>query len=252
MVQTEADWLRDIDEELPFPRNVEAEGVQIYPVHRAARRPPGDRPPVTRKGIRHAVPVWLTEARRDLEVLKHEIDLLKNRRIQGPGIVARPAFDPVFFSTMAWRLTRGVSVVRRKDLPMSVERALDRTRAGGTRMARSHPNALGGLEGGSRLGTPPRLRRRRERGRSHACRPLETAARAVLPDPRREILVLGNHELRGGIVRGLVRRGLQNAVGVGELALVLTQVPVRDVLDGCRNVHGHVHRWVPAGPGAST
>ena len=42
VVWTEADWLRDIDKELPFPRNVEAEGI-----HRAARRPPGDRPPVT-------------------------------------------------------------------------------------------------------------------------------------------------------------------------------------------------------------
>ena len=79
VVQTEADWLRDIDNELPFPRNVEAEGVQIHPVHRAARRPPGDRPPVTQKGIRHAVPVWLTEARRDLEVLRHEIEQVRYR-----------------------------------------------------------------------------------------------------------------------------------------------------------------------------
>ena len=124
VVWTEADWLRDIDKELPFPRNVEAEGVQLHPVHRPARRPPGDRPPVTRKGIRHALPVWLTEARSDLKVLRYEIDLLKDGRFQGPGIAARPAFDAVFFSTMAWCLTRGVSVVRRKDLPKSVERQL--------------------------------------------------------------------------------------------------------------------------------
>ena len=121
VVWTEADWLRDIDKELPFPRNVEAEGVQIHPVHRRARRPPRDRPPVTRKGIRHALPVWLTEARSDLKVLRYEIDLLKDGRFKGPGIAARPAFDAVFFSTMAWCLTRGVSVVRRKDLPTSVE-----------------------------------------------------------------------------------------------------------------------------------
>ena len=126
VVWTEADWLRDIDKELPFPRNVEAEGVQIHPVHRPARRPPGDRPPVTRKGIRHALPVWLTEARSDLKVLRYEIDLLKDGRFKGPGIAARPAFDAVFFSTMAWCLTRGVSVVRRKDLPTSVERHLIR------------------------------------------------------------------------------------------------------------------------------
>ena len=126
VVWTEADWLRDIDKELPFPRNVEAEGVQIHPVHRPARRPPGDRPPVTRKGIRHALPVWLTEARSDLKVLRYQIDLLQDGRFKGPGIAARPAFDAVFFSTMAWCLTRGVSVVRRKDLPTSVERHLIR------------------------------------------------------------------------------------------------------------------------------
>ena len=28
---------------------------------------------------------------------------------------------------------------------------------------------------------------------------------------------------------------------------VLTHVPARDVPDGCVNVHGHVHRWVPGG-----
>ena len=124
VVRTEADWLRDIDNELPFPRNVEAEGVQIHPVRRPARRPPGNRPPVTPKGIRHAVPVWLTEARRNLEVLKREIDLLRDGELEDSGIAARPAFDAVFFSTMAWCLTRGVSVVRRKDLPTSVERHL--------------------------------------------------------------------------------------------------------------------------------
>ena len=124
VVRTEADWLRDLEKELPFPRNVEAEGVQIHPVHRPARRPPGDRPPVTRKGIRHAVPVWLKEARSDLKVLAYEIGELKDGRFKDPGMAARPAFDAVFFSAMAWCLARGVSVVRRKDLPTSVERHL--------------------------------------------------------------------------------------------------------------------------------
>ena len=124
VIRTEAEWRREVDNELPFPRNIEAEGIQIHPVHRAARRPPGDRPPVTQKGIRHAVPTWMAEGQRNLDVLKHEIDLLKDGRIQGPGIAARRAFDAVFFSTMAWCLTRGVSVVRRKDLPTSVERHL--------------------------------------------------------------------------------------------------------------------------------
>ena len=124
VVQTQADWLRDLDRELPFPRNVEAEGVQIHPVHRPSRRPPGDLPPVTRKGIRHAVPVWLKRARSDLKVLDHELDLLKDGRFKDPGMAARPAFDAVFFSAMAWCLVRGVSVVRRRDLPASVERHL--------------------------------------------------------------------------------------------------------------------------------
>ena len=124
VVRTEADWLRDLEKELPFPRNVEAEGVQIHPVYRPAGRPPGDRPPVTRKGIRHAVPVWLKEARSDLKTLAYEIKELKDGRFKHPGMAARPAFDAVFFSAMAWCLTRGVSVVRRKDLPASVERHL--------------------------------------------------------------------------------------------------------------------------------
>ena len=59
--------------ELPFPRNVEAESVQLNPVHRPAKRPPDDRPPVTRKGIRHAAPVWLKEARNDLKALRYEL-----------------------------------------------------------------------------------------------------------------------------------------------------------------------------------
>ena len=124
VVWTEADWLRDLDRELPFPRNVEAEGVQIHPVYRPARRPPGDRPPVTRKGVRHAVPVWLKEVRRNLEVLGHHIEWLEDGRFRHPGNAARPAFDAVFFSAMAWCLTRRVSAVRRKDLPTSVERHL--------------------------------------------------------------------------------------------------------------------------------
>ena len=124
VVRTESDWLRNLEKELPFPRNVEAEGVQLHPVHRSARRPPGDRPPVTRKGIGHTVPVWLKEARSDLKTLAFEIKELKDGRLKIPGMAARPAFDAVFFSAMAWCLTRGVSVMRRKDLPTSVERHL--------------------------------------------------------------------------------------------------------------------------------
>lgn len=124
VVRTEADWLRDLDRELPFPRNVEAQGVQIHPVYRPPRRPPGDLPPVTRKGVRHAVPLWLKEARSNLEVLEHYIEWLKDGWFRHPGNAARPAFDAVFFSTMAWCLVRGVSVVRRRDLPASVEQHL--------------------------------------------------------------------------------------------------------------------------------
>ena len=124
VVQTDADWLRDLEKELPFPRNVEAEGVQIHPVYQPASRPPGDRPPVTRKGIRHAVPVWLQKALSNLKALAYEIEELKAGRFKLPGMAVRRAFDAVFFSAMAWCLTRGVSVVRRKDLPASVERHL--------------------------------------------------------------------------------------------------------------------------------
>ena len=124
VVRLETDWLRDLERELPFPTNVEAEGVQIHPVYRPARRPPGDRPPVTRKGIRHAVPVWLKEAQSDLTALRYEIEQLKDGRFKHPGMAVRPAFDAVFFSAMAWCLTRDVSVVRRKDLPTSVEQYL--------------------------------------------------------------------------------------------------------------------------------
>ena len=124
VVRTEADWLLDLDRELPFPRNVEAEGVQLHPVYRPARRPPGDRPPVTRKGVRHAVPVWLKKARNNLEMVERDLEWLKDGRFHDAGIAARPAFDAVFFSTMAWCLVGGVSVVRRRDLPAGVERHL--------------------------------------------------------------------------------------------------------------------------------
>ena len=123
VVRTEADWIQDMEKELPFPRNVEAEGIQLHPEYRGAKMPRGDRPPVTRKGIRHAVPVWLKEARSEL-ALAHEIEKTEVARVNHPGMVARPAFDAVFFSAMAWCLTRGVSAVRRKDLPASVERHL--------------------------------------------------------------------------------------------------------------------------------
>ena len=124
VVRAEADWLQGVHNELPFARNVKAEGVQLHPVHRPARSRPGDRPPVTRRGIRNALPIWLAAAQSDLKALRSEIDLLKDGRLKVPGIAARAAFDAVFFSTMAWCLIRGVSVVRREDLPTSVERHL--------------------------------------------------------------------------------------------------------------------------------
>ena len=64
------------------------------------------------------------EARNDLKRLAFEIEELKNGRLKLPCMAARPAFDAVFFSTMAWCLTKGVRVVRRGDLPASVERHL--------------------------------------------------------------------------------------------------------------------------------
>ena len=124
VVRTTAQWNEDLEMELPFPRNVEAEGVEVHPARRPARRPPGDRPPVTRRGMQHAVPTWMKTVRQNLEDLDHEIEMMKDGRLSDIGIAARPAFDAVFFSVMAWCLTLGVSVVRRKDLPATVERHL--------------------------------------------------------------------------------------------------------------------------------
>ena len=123
VVKTEADWLRDMEKELPFPRNVEAEGIQLHPEYRAARMPPGVRPPVTRKGMRHAVPVWLKAARGELPPAD-TIEETEAAWLKRPSMVTRPAFYAVFFSAIAWCLTRGVSVVRYKDLPGSIERHL--------------------------------------------------------------------------------------------------------------------------------
>ena len=123
VVKTEADWLRDMEKELPFPRNVEAEGIQLHPEYRAARMPPGVRPAVTRKGMQHAVPVWMKAARGELPPAD-TIEETEAAWLKHPGMVARQAFDAVFFSAIAWCLTRGVSVVRRKDLPGSIERHL--------------------------------------------------------------------------------------------------------------------------------
>ena len=124
VVRTTAQWNEGLEMELPFPRNVEAEGIEVHPARRPARRPPGDRPPVTRKGMQHAVPTWMKAARRNLETLDHEIGMLNDGGLSDTGIAARPAFDAVFFAVMAWCLTLGVSVVRRKDLPATVEHHL--------------------------------------------------------------------------------------------------------------------------------
>ena len=123
VVKTEADWLRDMEKDWPFARNVEAEGIQLHPEYRAARMPPGVRPPVTRKGMQHAVPIWMKAARGELPPAD-EIEETEAAWLKRPWMVARPAFDAVFFSALGWCLTRGVSVVRRKDLPASIERHL--------------------------------------------------------------------------------------------------------------------------------
>ena len=124
VVRTTAQWNEGLEMELPFPRNVEAEGVEVHPARRPARRAPGDRPPVTQRGMQHAVPTWMKTVRQNLEDLDHEIEMMKDGRLSDTGIAARPAFDAVFFSVMAWCLTLGVSVVRRKDLPATVEHHL--------------------------------------------------------------------------------------------------------------------------------
>lgn len=62
---------------------------------------------MTRNGIRHAVPVWLKEVRSDLKALAYEIEELKAGPFKLLGIGGSPAFDAVFFSAMAWCLTRG-------------------------------------------------------------------------------------------------------------------------------------------------
>ena len=74
--------------------------------------------------MQNAVPSWMKTARRNLEELDHEIEMLNDGRLSDTGIAARPAFDAVFFAVMAWCLTLGVSVARRKDLPATVEHHL--------------------------------------------------------------------------------------------------------------------------------
>ncbi|MCY4510218.1 MAG: nucleotidyltransferase domain-containing protein [Acidobacteria bacterium] len=124
VVKTTELWAEGLAMELPFPRNVEAEGIEVHPARRPAKRPPGDRPPVTRKGTQNAVRTWMKVAGENLVDLDHEIEMMKDGRLPDIGIAARPAFDTVFFAVMGWCLTQGVSVVRRKDLPDTIERHL--------------------------------------------------------------------------------------------------------------------------------
>ena len=123
-VHTEAEWRWGLERELPFPRNVEAEGIQIYPANDAACRPTGERPAVTRKGIEHAVPAWLRSAGRHLGQAALEVEELDRGRLTYPERVVRPAFDAIFVSAMAWCLVRGLSVVRRRDLPTTIKEEL--------------------------------------------------------------------------------------------------------------------------------
>ena len=65
--------------------------------------------------------------------------------------------------------------------------------------------------------------------------------------PGHKVLVLGNHEFDGTVaphVDGFdeVYSALYIA---GHPEVLLTHLPLRDVPDGCVNVHGHVHKWVP-------
>ena len=79
---------------------------------------------MTRKGIEAAVPAWMKRARDNLRVVSHELEMLADERLAMASMMARPAFDAVFFSAMAWCLTPGIPVVQRKSLPESVERHL--------------------------------------------------------------------------------------------------------------------------------
>ena len=77
---------------------------------------------MTRVGIANAVPVWMKTAAHDVQAA---IRIAHTRMgMAQPGIVAQPAFNAVFFATMAWCLTQRVSVVRRRDLPTTIERHL--------------------------------------------------------------------------------------------------------------------------------
>ena len=119
---SEHDWQKSLEREMPFQRNVEAEGIQVHPDYRPPAGAPGERPPVTSKGIRNAVPQWLENARQRLEDLKFEKKLVDEGSPGiGSGLAQRQAFDAVFFSTMAWCLTSGVSVVQRRKLAEIVE-----------------------------------------------------------------------------------------------------------------------------------
>ena len=121
---TEAGWLENLERELPFQRNVEAEGIQVHPVYQPAKLPPGELPPVTPTGIRNAVPIWLRTARRNLKTIKLERELIEEQELDWTGPIGRAAFDAVFFCAMAWCLTRGVSVLQRRNLAREVERHL--------------------------------------------------------------------------------------------------------------------------------
>ena len=123
---TEAKWLENLERELPFQRNVEAEGIQVHPVYRPAKLPPGERPPVTPTGIRNAVPIWLKRAQQNLKAIKFERELIKEEKLDYLETIARPAFDAVFFCAMAWCLTQGVSVLQRRNLAREVEQHLIR------------------------------------------------------------------------------------------------------------------------------
>ena len=64
-----------------------------------------------------------------------------------------------------------------------------------------------------------------------------------------KVLILGNHEfVRGGLVGVEGFDEVYSTVYVpGSPELLLTHVPLRDVPEGCVNVHGHLHKWVPSG-----
>ena len=149
VIRTEAEWLQDVDNELPFAGNVEAEGVQIQPVYRPyrpARRPPGDRPPVTRKGIRARAADLAGGGPERPEGAQVRDRFAEGRATQGSRHRGAPRFRRGFV------LDHGVVPHQRcersaaQGSPDERRTPPNRARRVEFPLAESHPNALGGVE----------------------------------------------------------------------------------------------------------